>query len=71
MGRHSASKLDSLLVGECMTTDPQCVTSLTPARQVADALSLTKFGAMPVVDDNRLVGMITYIDFLKHFAANN
>ncbi len=33
-------------------------------------LSLNKFGAMPVVDEGKLVGMISYIDFLKHYAAN-
>ncbi len=31
--------------------------------------SLNKFGAMPVVDDGKLVGMICYIEFLKHYAA--
>jgi hypothetical protein len=25
---------------------------------------------MPVVDEDKLVGMISGIDFLKHFAAN-
>jgi len=41
-----------------------------PLHQVADLLSLNKFGAMPVVDEGKLVGMISYIDFLKHYAAN-
>ena len=61
--------LDELRVDECMTPDPQCVSSSTPARDVADLLSLNKFGAMPVVDEGELVGMISYIDFLKHYAA--
>jgi CBS domain-containing protein len=60
--------LDGVQVGECMTPDPQCVSSETPAREVADLLSLNKFGAMPVVDEGKLVGMISYIDFLKHYA---
>ena len=62
--------LDEVQVGQCMTPDPQCVSSDTPAHEVADLLSLNKFGAMPVVDEGRLVGMISYIDFLKHYAAN-
>ncbi len=62
--------LDSVRVNDCMTPDPQCVASDTPAHEVADLLTLNKFGAMPVVDDGRLVGMISYIDFLKHYAAN-
>jgi CBS domain-containing protein len=33
-------------------------------------LSINKFGAMPVADEGKLVGMISYIDFLKHHAAS-
>ncbi len=61
--------LDGVRVDDCMTPEPQCVSSSTPANQVADLLALNKFGAMPVVDDGDLVGMISYIDFLKHYAA--
>lgn len=64
------SILDGVRVEDCMTPDPQYVSSNTPLHEVADLLSLNKFGAMPVVDDGRLVGMISYIDFLKHYAAN-
>ena len=62
--------LDDIRVENCMTPDPQCVSSDTPLYEVADLLTLNKFGAMPVVDDGNLVGMISYIDFLKHYAAN-
>jgi len=62
--------LDDIQVDQCMAPDPQCVSSDTPAHEVADLLSLNKFGAMPVVDEDKLVGMISGIDFLKHFAAN-
>lgn len=62
--------LDGVRVVDCMTPDPQCVSSNTPLHEVADLLSLNKFGAMPVVDDGKLVGMISYIDFLKHYAAS-
>ncbi len=62
--------LDGVRVDDCMTPDPQCVSSNTPLHEVADILSLNKFGAMPVVDEGKLVGMISYIDFLKHYAAN-
>ena len=53
-----------------MTPDPQSVSSETPLHEVAELLVLNKFGAMPVVDDGKLVGMISYVDFLKHYAAN-
>ncbi len=62
--------LDSVRVDDCMTPDPQCVSSSTPLHEAADILSLNKFGAMPVVDEGKLVGMISYVDFLKHYAAN-
>lgn len=62
--------LDDVSIYDCMTPDPQCVSSDTPLHEVADLLVLNKFGAMPVVDDGELVGMISYIDFLKHYAAN-
>jgi len=62
--------LDGVRVEDCMSPDPQCVSSHTPLHEVADLLSLNKFGAMPVMDDGKLVGMISYIDFLKHYAAN-
>ena len=62
--------LDGIRVQDCMTPNPECVSSSTPAHEVADLLTLNKFGAMPVVDEGKLVGMISYIDFLKHYAAN-
>jgi acetoin utilization protein AcuB len=61
--------LEGIKVYDCMTPDPQCATSDMPAAEAADLLSLNKFGAMPVVDDGKLVGMISTIDFLKHYAA--
>lgn len=64
------SVLDGVRVDDCMTPDPQSVTSSTPLHEVAELLCLNKFGAMPVVDEGNLVGMISYIDFLKHYAAN-
>lgn len=62
--------LDEVRVADCMTPEPQCVSSDAPLHQVADLLALNKFGAMPVVDNGKLVGMISYIDFLKHYAAS-
>ena len=64
------SILDDVRIDDCMTPDPKCVSPETPLYEVADLLTLNKFGAMPVVDEDRLVGMISYIDFLKHYAAD-
>lgn len=62
--------LEGVRGDDCMTPDPQCVSSDTPLHEVADLLTLNKFGTMPVVDEGKLVGMISYIDFLKHYAGN-
>jgi acetoin utilization protein AcuB len=61
--------LDEVRVDDCMTPDPQCVSLNTPLHEVAELLALNKFGAMPVVVEGKLVGMISYIDFLTHYAA--
>lgn len=61
--------LDRATAGSCMTPNPMTVTPDTPAYQAARMLSLYKFGALPVVDDNVLVGIISVTDFLEYFAA--
>jgi acetoin utilization protein AcuB len=61
--------LEGVRAFDCMTPDPQCVTSDMPLYEAADLLSLNKFGAMPVVDEGKLIGLISTIDFLKHYAA--
>jgi acetoin utilization protein AcuB len=61
--------LQSVTAETCMTPDPMTVSSDTPAYQAATMLSVYKFGALPVVDNGALVGIITVTDFLNHFAA--
>ncbi len=53
---------------ECMTRDPKTITSDTPIHKVAQLLSAYKYGALPVVDDGRLVGIITVTDLLNQMA---
>ncbi|MCA9867750.1 MAG: CBS domain-containing protein [Anaerolineales bacterium] len=60
--------LDSVTAEDCMTPDPLTITPETPAYQAANMLSIYKFGALPVVDDGVLVGIITVTDFLNYFA---
>lgn len=59
--------LDEVTVKTIMTTDPVTVTPVTPAYQAAEMLSMYKFGALPVVEDDSLVGIITVTDFLNYF----
>lgn len=60
--------LNKLRVADCMTPDPWFVSPDTMLQEAAELLAFGKFGAMPVVDDGELVGMISTIDFLKYYA---
>ena len=52
----------------CMTANPRSVTPETPIHKVAELLSMYKFGALPVVKDGELVGIITVTDLLNQMA---
>ena len=65
---HSPNKND-LTVGDCMTADPITVTPETPVFRTAQMLSTYKFGALPVVNGNKLVGLITTNLLLAYFAS--
>jgi CBS domain-containing protein len=52
-----------------MTANPITVEPSTPAYRAAEMLSAYKFGALPVVEQGMLVGIITVTDFLERFAA--
>jgi len=59
--------LDRVLVAECMTPDPVC---LSPNASVLDAARLIrdrKFGGVPIVDEGELVGIVTETDLLRCF----
>ena len=66
---HEAELVVRATTASCMTPDPITVTSDTPAYRAAEVLSTYKFGALPVVDDQELVGIITVTDFLDRFTA--
>lgn len=58
--------LDKATAESCMTPNPVAVTPDTPAAKAAEMLALYKFGALPVVEGNTLVGIITVTDFLEY-----
>ena len=57
--------LDKATAESCMTPNPVTVTPDTTAAKAAEMLALYKFGALPVVEGNILVGIITVTDFLE------
>ncbi|RMG92676.1 MAG: CBS domain-containing protein [Chloroflexi bacterium] len=61
--------LDKVTAESIMTPNPVTITPDTPAYRAAEMLSIYKFGALPVVDNDVLVGILTVTDFLDHFAS--
>lgn len=61
--------LDIVVAEAFMTRNLITVTPDTPAYKAAEMLSIYKFGALPVVDGERLVGIITVTDFLDHISS--
>lgn len=60
--------MEEMPVAKCMTTNPQTVTVDTPIYKVAQFLARYKFGALPVLENDELVGIITITDLLEHLA---
>lgn len=60
--------LNGFKAKDCMTPNPRSVTPDTPIHKVAELLSMYKFGALPVVKNDELVGIITVTDLLNQMA---
>lgn len=60
--------LHAVTAESCMTANPISVTPDTPAYRAAEMLSIYKFGALPVIDGDKLVGIVTVTDYLDYFA---
>lgn len=60
--------LEKFSAESCMTRDPKSVTSDTPIHKVAELLSAYKYGALPVIDNGKLMGIITVTDLLNQMA---
>lgn len=60
--------LETVLVSEIMTT---AVETIEPDQDIRDAVDLmmeNKFGCLPVVEGERLVGILTEADFVRYLA---
>jgi CBS domain-containing protein len=62
--RTRSQNTNSLTVREIMKTDPITVSSTTPTLEALERMRSNKVGCLPVVDDGRLVGILTSYDFL-------
>ena len=61
----------NLKVAAAMTPDPMVVTPDTPLVEVATKLDTYRIGSLPVVDKEKLVGIISVSDILKAFIEQN
>ena len=57
-----------LQVKEVMTTELRTATPDMPIADAARVMLQHKIGCLPVIDGDRLVGLITEADFVKHVA---
>lgn len=57
--------LDRIQVRGIMTPDPVTVSPQTPLEEAARLILEHKIGGLPVVDEGRLVGIITETDLIK------
>ena len=67
--REHKGMLDKTKVNAVMTKKVVTVTSATPIERAARLLLRRKIGGLPVVDDGKLVGIITTSDLLKALVA--
>ncbi|PJB13031.1 MAG: CBS domain-containing protein [Flavobacteriales bacterium CG_4_9_14_3_um_filter_40_17] len=61
---------DMFTVSQVMMNRPVVVSSETSIHDVAKILSEREFHALPVIDNNRLVGIVTTTDLIKYFLKN-
>jgi acetoin utilization protein AcuB len=62
-----ASMIEDLTVGDVMIADPVTVKSTDVLERAALLITEHKIGGMPVLEDGKLVGVITVVDILEAF----
>jgi acetoin utilization protein AcuB len=60
--------LEPIYVREVMTPDPVTIAPQSSAQDAATIMLRQRFGALPVVEDDILVGIVTETDLLRYFA---
>ena len=66
-GVFMASMIEELSVGDVLIADPITVSSSDVLEQAALLITKHKIGGMPVLEDGKLVGIITVVDILEAF----
>jgi acetoin utilization protein AcuB len=63
------ARLTPTTAGAIMTASPRCVTPDTPIEDAADLMCAYKIGALPVLRDKKLAGIITESDIFRAFVS--
>ena len=63
--------LDSLSIQDAMHDEVSTISPESTLSDAADLMLSQKVGCLPVVDDRRLVGLISEADFVKQFASSD
>lgn len=63
--------LDMLFIKDAMRDDVVTTTPDTPLSEAARLMLTNKIGCLPVVDGERLVGLLSEADFVEQFAAGD
>ncbi len=63
--------LQNLKVAKAMTVDPLKIAPESPLVEAATLLHTYRIGALPVVENGKLVGIISVTDLLKAFIEQN
>lgn len=58
--------LESVKVKSCMTPDPVTIAPEAPLVEAAALMRAKKYGGLPVVENEALVGIVTVTDLLDH-----
>lgn len=66
-----AAIFDMLSINQIMKHSPVTVCSDDTLKDAAQILAEKEFHALPVVDEDKLVGIITTTDIIKYFIENN
>ena len=65
-GQHAQQQvMNSLVIKEIMSTDPVTTTPDTPLADAARLMLERKIGCLPVVEEGRLIGILTESDLLR------
>ncbi len=62
---------ENLTVTAAMTADPMTIASKAPLIEAAKILEIYRISSLPVVDHQKLVGIISVADLLRAFIAQN